>query len=108
MTECLLVIKHGSRLPRALGQPLARSRAGAMGACCCRMSMYPSGGLGCSRMPAAGVAGRRRQDVEEAAASAPAARAPRRAAAAKQAAYVELSDDASDPGDADSDFELSE
>jgi len=34
--------------------------------------------------------------------------APRRAAATKQAVYVELSDDASDPGDADSDFELSE
>jgi hypothetical protein len=46
--------------------------------------------------------------VEEAAASAPAARVPRRAAATKQAVYVELSDDASDPGDADSDFELSE
>ena len=40
--------------------------------------------------------------------AAPAARAPRRAAAAKTAVYVELSDDASEPGDGDSDFELSE
>ena len=41
-------------------------------------------------------------------ATAPVARAPRRAAAAKKAAYEELSDDASEPGDGDSDFQLSE
>ena len=37
-----------------------------------------------------------------------ASRAPCRAAAAKKAVYVELSDDASEPGDGDSDFQLSE